>query len=125
MTASDLNASNCPISFLIHDMQALTNLTDAANFAKELEDNLVASVSLAAAVLLGSFFLLFFGRMLVRPTLFLAAVGVAAIASFFSINSILAQAPEVSPQAECVVLGVAPAAIGLVAGCFALCMLNL
>lgn len=121
-----INAT-CPVAFLAQFRP--TNLTQSAaatwNTADLLEKNLASSVALAIVLLIGSFFVLFMGKRLVRPCLFLAAFGAATSASFFATDSIVANTPALSPLASCVVLSAAPVCIGLLAGALALCFLDL
>jgi len=118
----------CPIAFLSRFRP--NNLTAAAdeawNSAEALEHALPASVALAVTLLVGSCLVLFFGKKLVRPTLFIAAFGFAAATSFFFVDSVLMTAgAALPPMPSCLTLSIVPLVVGLLAGSLALCCLNL
>ena len=117
-----MNNTCSQLAFLVkglHDLQ-----TDSTEIEAQLKEDLAASIVLASCLLVGSAFLLFAGARLVKPALFLAAFGAATVGSFASLNMILAQVPSLTETVSCVVLGMLPLALGLVAGLTALCLLN-
>jgi len=119
------NASSCPVAFLVADAEHVlhsNHTSTAEQLAKELSAH-PSSLIYAGVLLLCSLFVLFFGARLVRPALFLASAFTTALLALAFVPSALAAAP-IDENAACIVVGVAPIAIGLVAGAVAMCFLN-
>lgn len=118
--------SSCPVSFLA---RLPGNFTEAdeeiQQLTRQLADNLSTSIILASAMLVASLFVLFFGKKLVKPTIFLGAFGSVAAGSFYIANALLNDAPHVSPTASCALVAFVPLVLGVLAGLMALCMLQL
>lgn len=113
--------SSCPVSLLSSYVTKL-NATDLKD---EIDAQPASSIGVAAVLLAISLFVLFFGAKLVKPSLFLSAFGSMAIGSFLVLDLPLAHSALLSSEATCLVLSIAPLAIGLVAGVASLCLLRL
>lgn len=116
-----LNAT-CPVSIFSTYLQGL----NATQLEATLEQQPLTSIGFASVLLLLSLFVLFVGAKLVKPTLFITAFMMTAIASFIVFDPIFnASHTVLSEGATCIVLTVAPLAIGLVAGCATLFLFSL
>lgn len=115
-----LNASTCPVAFLVSEARALRNVTADEFLAADLAASLPASVGLAVALLAASLVILFAGRRLVQPTFFLVSFGTIALLTLAFLPVALDAAGGLSDEAECLTVGITPIVTGLVAGLFAM-----
>lgn len=120
-----LNATTCPIAFLVGDAHRFVNASDAVRTLEhEYSTQLASSILLAVVLLLFSFFILFLGSKLVKPTLCITSFFAAAVTTLLIVSPIV-DAASFSDTASCVTVGVAPIVLGLVAAAVAVCFLNL
>jgi len=120
-----LNSTTCPVGFLAH-LPSLVNstTTNATDIEHELAAQLASSVAVAVLLLTASAFSLFVGARLVRPTLFVAAFVSATLSGILVVDALLPAMPELSATASCLVLGLAPLVLGILAGVLAICVLE-
>lgn len=105
-------------------MTAPQGISEAEAFAHDLAENIPASIALTVGFLVASLFVLFVGKRLVKPTIFIAAFAGMATLSFLSTDAALEHAPALSSTASCIILCVTPLLVGLVAAAVALCFLG-
>jgi hypothetical protein len=113
-----LNAS-CPVSVLTH-----FHTFNATEVEHIFEQQIAASVVYALVLAVLSGFLLFFGKKLVKPSLFIAAFCSATTASFYFLDGVLESNPQIAPMTSCILLMSVPLVLGLLAGWLALCALQ-
>jgi len=120
-----LNTSTCPVGFLTRTSLNVTEgISEAEALAHELAENIPSSIALATGLLIASLFVLFLGKRLVKPTIFIAAFMGMATLSFVGTDAALEHVSGLSSTASCIVLCVAPLLVGLVAASLALCILG-
>lgn len=115
--------NTCPsLSFIASGLHNIEH--HEGTITNDLKNDLGSSIILACILLAGSSVLLFAGARLVKPTLFLSAFGVAAVSTFALVDIVLPMLPSLSEMVSCSVMLGIPLGIGVLAGCAALCLLQ-
>lgn len=116
----------CPIAFL---EKYVHNTTSAEERIHEWEEELLkqapSSIVIASVLLAISVFILFLGKKLTKPTLFLTSALSAMAGSFILVDAIVGSVPDVSAQLACGINMGVPIVLGLIAGFISLCVFQL
>merc|ERR1719473_1179129 len=83
-----------------------------------------SSIILAIILLCVSLFILFLGKKMTKPTVFLTSALAAMVSSFILVDAIVGSVPNVSEQLACGIDMGVPIVFGLLAGVASLAVLN-
>lgn len=120
-----LNATTCPIAFLVGDAHRFDDPSDAMKTLEhEFSESLASSILVAVVLLILSLFVLFLGAKLVRPTLCITSFLAAATATLLFVAPVV-DAAHFSNTASCVTVGLAPILVGLTAAGMTICFITL
>lgn len=116
----------CPVAFL---EKYVHNISTAEEKIQAVADDLMkagpSSIVLAIILLCVSLFILFLGKKMTKPTVFLTSALAAMVSSFILVDAIVGSVPNVSEQLACGIDMGVPILLGLLAGVISLCVFNL